>query len=125
MLLVQLLTEAGHYGILEVLSEESENGLRLPAMVRSGKVDAIMVLGQLNREYLKTLSQCSIPLVFLDFYDDSIQIDAVIDQLAEAGVFVPEDVSVVGFDDYTINGSHIPALSTFRISQEDMFSACV
>ncbi len=216
-LLVQRLTEAGHYGILEVLAEDSENSLRLPAMVRSSKVDAIVVLGQLDREYLKVLSQGPPPLVFLDFYDDFLQADAVvgdnvygckrltghliklghrdigfigtrkattsimdrflgyynamlssdlpiraeciindrdehgafiplalpdrlptafvcncdvialqlIDQLAETGVRVPEDVSVVGFDDYTINGSHTPALSTFRINQEDMAAAAV
>lgn len=76
--LVQKLTHAGYFAILEILSERRERELVLPSMVETGKADAIIVLGQLRGEYLQLLSRCGKPLVFLDFYDDRVIADAVV-----------------------------------------------
>lgn len=49
----------------------------------------------------------------------------LIEQLKESGYRVPEDVSVVGFDDYIYASLCSPQLTTFRISQEMMAETAV
>lgn len=49
----------------------------------------------------------------------------LIEQLKAAGYRVPEDVSVVGFDDYIYASLCAPRLTTFRISQEMMAETAV
>ena len=215
--LVQQLAEAGCYAILEILTEEDERELRVPGMVQSGKVDAVIILGQLGRDYLRMITQCDVALVFLDFYDEYASADAVVSdsvygsyrltnhlvkmghrkigfvgemkatssimdrylgfyksmmqndlpihpewvlpdrdgrshlidiplpkelptafvcncdrvasslvrQLQLAGLRVPEDVSVVGFDDFLIATLCSPPLTTFKVDQDCMAKAAV
>lgn len=49
----------------------------------------------------------------------------LIEQLKMAGYRVPEDISVVGFDDYIYASLCSPQLTTFRISQEMMAETAV
>lgn len=215
--LVQALSDAGHFGILELLSVEAEEALALPSLVRMRKVDALILLGQPSREYVRMIAKEPLPTVFLDFYDEHAAADAVvgdntygcyrltshliknghrdigfvgdsratssimdrylgfyramishelpirgecvvrdrdshgaltrltlperlptafvcncdlvarrlIDQLRDMGVRVPEDVSVVGFDDFTIGPAQPPALTTFRVDCQAMAQMAV
>lgn len=68
--LVQALTDSGHFGVLELLSEEAERNLLLPNVVRSRKVDALILLGQPSKAYVRMVSAQDVPVVFLDFYDE-------------------------------------------------------
>lgn len=215
--LVQALTDAGHFGLLELLSEGMENELALPNLIRSRHVDALILLGQPGREYVRMIARQSTPVVFLDFYDEYAGADAVvgdntygcyrltshliklghtdigfvgdsratssimdrylgfyramlsndlpirqecivndrddhgmqmrlalpeklptafvcncdlvarelIDELKERGMRVPEDVSVVGFDDFTVGTGQSPALTTFRVDCQAMAQRAV
>jgi LacI family transcriptional regulator len=58
-----------YYGILEVVSGEDEENLKIPALIAEKKVDGLMVLGQMNKEYLKKLEKAQEPRVFMDFYN--------------------------------------------------------
>ena len=49
----------------------------------------------------------------------------LVEQLKAAGYRVPEDVSVVGFDDFIYASVCNPQLTTFRISQEMMAETAV
>ena len=49
----------------------------------------------------------------------------LIEQLKQQGVRVPEDVSVVGFDDYLPGGAIQPALSTFRLDYQTIIDTAV
>ena len=49
----------------------------------------------------------------------------LIDQLQEQGCRVPEDVSVVGFDDFTMGNNAPPALTTFRVDFRSMAQLAV
>ena len=49
----------------------------------------------------------------------------VIGQLREQGVRVPEDISVVGYDDFLPGGPVTPALTTFRLDRKAMVQAAV
>ena len=59
----------GYSCILETINYEKEKKLELPLMYRDSKVDAIMIIGQLNTEYLKMFENINIPILFLDFYN--------------------------------------------------------
>ncbi len=214
---VQALTEAGHFGLMELLTQEDDAALRLPNLLRSSRVDALILLGQPGREYMRMIARQPLPVVFLDFYDESALADAVvgdntygtyrltnhliknghrdigfvgncratssimdrylgfframlvhdlpireecivsdrqedgssltlalperlptafvcncdivarqlIEQLQALGKRVPEDVSVVGFDDFTLDDSLTPALTTFRVDFRSMAQLAV
>jgi LacI family transcriptional regulator len=76
--LVQQLTQMGYYGILEVLSNADEEGNTLPSLVESGKVDALVVVGQIRKAYIQRLVQVRIPYLFLDFYDEHTGVEAIV-----------------------------------------------
>lgn len=76
--LVHSLTDAGHFGVLELLSAEMETSLTLPNLLRSGRVDALIILGQPSRSYVRMVTSQPVPVVFLDFYDEYAGADAVV-----------------------------------------------
>ena len=67
----------GYSCILETINYEKEKKLELPLMYRDSKVDAIMIIGQLNTEYLKMFENINIPILFLDFYNFNINVDSI------------------------------------------------
>jgi len=210
--LVQELAEAGHFGLLELVSRETQRNLILPNLLRSRKVDALILLGQPDHAYVELLVKQPIPVVCMDFYDTSTRADMVIgdsaggasaltlhliaqghrdiayygtvkatssimerylgylaamlssdltvcpeylisdrdeegalqplvlperrptalvcnsdwsarwaiDQLKKQGLRVPEDISIVGFDDFNYVPATLPALTTYRVDKEAM-----
>ena len=76
--LVQALTDAGHFGILEMLTAQTVADLTLPNMVRSRHVDALVMLGQPSEAYRQMIARQATPMVFLDFYDTAVMADAVV-----------------------------------------------
>ena len=210
--LVQSLTEAGHFGLLELFSREMQQGLILPNLLRSRRVDALILLGQPDHAYLELLVRQPVPVICMDFYDTQITADMVvgdsaggmaaltshliarghrdiafygsvratssimerylgylaammsndlpvrteylipdrdeegtlmpltlpqerptalvcncdwaarwaIDQLTKQGIRVPEDVSIVGFDDFNYTPATVPALTTYRVDRAAM-----
>lgn len=75
---VQRLAEASLYGILEILYARDEQDLKLPAMLRSGKAGALIVLGQVSPEYMQALLATRLPYVFLDFYTEHADVTSVV-----------------------------------------------
>ena len=214
---VKAIAEAGHYSLMELLSYEDETQLALPKLITNRRVDGLILLGQPQREYLRMIAKQSVPVIFLDFYDEFAEADSVVGdnsygcfrltshliknghreigfvgniytttsimdrylgfykamlwhnlpvreewiikdrnslneyieiqlpeklptalvcnfdiaaryiirQLAERGLRVPEDISVVGFDDYSPNVAGTPALSTFRVNLPAMAQTAV
>ena len=210
--LVQELAEAGHFGLLELISREAMQRLILPNLLRSRKVDALILLGQPEQAYVEMLVKQSVPVVCMDFYNNTAGVDMVIgdsaggasaltlhliaqghrdiayygtvkatssimerylgylaamlssdiavtpeylipdrdeegalqplvlpekrptalvcnsdwsarwaiDQLAKQGLRVPEDISIVGFDDFNYVPATLPPLTTYRVDKEAM-----
>ena len=75
--LVIQLSQRGHFGLLEILGEESEETMTLPNLVSSGRADGIIILGEPVKAYYRMLAQSGVPTVFLDFYDERGSADAV------------------------------------------------
>lgn len=76
--LIKKFSENGYTGIMEILDSQTENNLELPKMYHSGKIDALIIIGQCNKEYLELFTHVSIPVLFFDFYDSQIKVDSII-----------------------------------------------
>lgn len=75
---VKALSSTNYYGIMEIVSARSERELIVPNIISDNKVDGVIILGQMSSEYLTVIKKTSIPLVFLDFYDELLDVDSVI-----------------------------------------------
>lgn len=66
------------FGIMESVKEEEEARCELPRLVRSGRVQALLVIGHFDEPYLRTLSGAGLPAVHLDEYSAGTLLDTVI-----------------------------------------------
>ena len=76
--LLQALTEAAHFGILELITADMQRDLILPNLLRSSKVDALILLGQPEENYVRLLTGQHLPVAALDFHYPAIPVDAVV-----------------------------------------------
>ncbi len=75
--LIKKLTDMGHFGLLELLTNENEKQLTLPNLMTSGHADGLILLGEPSKPYYRKIAQAGVPIVFLDFYDEQANADAV------------------------------------------------
>jgi LacI family transcriptional regulator len=72
------LTLKSYYGIMEIISKEDEENKTIPRMIQDSKVDGIIVMGELKKEYVNYLNGLGdVPLVLLDSYDKHSNYDTV------------------------------------------------
>lgn len=76
--LVHALTDSGHFSVLELITEDMVRTSTLPRLMRTGRADALILLGQPSRAYTRLIAAENIPAVFLDFYDEAAEADAVV-----------------------------------------------
>ena len=68
-----------HYSvIMESITSKMLLERRMPDIVTEKKVDGIIVLGQMKSDYLKLLRENKLPMVYLDFYDRTMEVPSVI-----------------------------------------------
>ena len=75
--LVKKLADLGHFGLLELLDPENERELVLPNLLTTKHVDGLIMLGEPAKAYYRKVAQAGTPVVFLDFYDEQANADAV------------------------------------------------
>ncbi|HPU64133.1 MAG TPA: substrate-binding domain-containing protein [Mobilitalea sp.] len=75
--LVKSLSKVDYYGIMDIVSQRDEKELVMPNMISENKVDGVIILGQMNTDYLIMIKNTDIPLVFLDFYDDQLDVNSI------------------------------------------------
>lgn len=76
--IVKVLSKGNYYGIMELVNGEAENNNIIPNVILDNKVDGIIVLGQMKSKYLETIYKSKVPLVFLDFYEEMMDVDSII-----------------------------------------------
>lgn len=77
-LLVEL-SKKGYFGILEIVDAKHEKEMITPRVILENKVDAIIVVGQLKRSYLRHIvTESGEKIMFLDFYDLELPVSSVI-----------------------------------------------
>ena len=75
--LVKKLADQGHFGLLELLDPVNERELVLPSLLTTKHVDGLIMLGEPAKAYYRRVAQAGTPVVFLDFYDEQANADAV------------------------------------------------
>ena len=75
--LVKKLADLEHFGLLELLDPEKERELVLPSLLTTKHVDGLIMLGEPAKDYYRKVAQAGTPVVFLDFYDEQANADAV------------------------------------------------
>lgn len=76
--------------VYECISADNEKDGILPNMIVDGKVDGVIVIGQVHRKYIETLSKLTIPLIFVDFYDNRYHVDSVISDSFNGGYMITD-----------------------------------
>ncbi|MBQ8137008.1 MAG: LacI family DNA-binding transcriptional regulator [Clostridia bacterium] len=76
--LISRLSQAGHFGLLELLGKADAAALRLPRLIDTRHVDGLILLGQPAKEYYRMIAATGTPTVFLDFYDEQGSADSVV-----------------------------------------------
>lgn len=72
-----LLSQSGVFTVYECVTGENETKAVPPNMMTEKKVDGLIVIGQLHRNYISMLSKADMPVVLVDFYDCRYNIDSV------------------------------------------------
>ena len=76
--LLSTYLERVHYTCMfHILDFDNEKNQVIPRMLQDKKVDGVILLGQLSKEFVKRVVLTNIPLVFLDFYYDKVNVDSV------------------------------------------------
>ncbi len=71
------MSKVDYFAIMDIVSHKDEKELKMPNMIAENKVDGVIILGQMNTGYLQMIKNIDIPLVFLDFYDDQLDVDSI------------------------------------------------
>jgi LacI family transcriptional regulator len=103
--IISQLTQLGYSGMMETLSDEVEKALRLPIMYTEGKVDALIIVGQLSNDYLRLFENLELPVVFFDFYVDGINVDSIIVDNYFSGFAVAQHLIMKGHKEIGFVGS--------------------
>lgn len=72
------LMKLNYYAVFEILKLSDEQNAIVPKMVCDNKVDGIIVLGQVKKEYFNMIKSLSVPTVFMDFYEKDNTQDFVV-----------------------------------------------
>lgn len=64
--------KCGYSALLDLVTKEAERDRAIPTMISEGKVDGLIFMGEINREYLRTLTKSGLPYLLLDFYDEEL-----------------------------------------------------
>lgn len=76
---INRLAGNSHYGILEILDADMEAELKVPRMLIDGKVDGVIMIGNIDYRYRGLLNRLeNTPVIFLDSYDAQSGSDSVI-----------------------------------------------
>ena len=67
------------FTMLEVVTSEDEEGCTVPKLLEGKRINGLVVIGSMTREYLDMIEQkSSVPVIYLDFYSKEQNCDSVI-----------------------------------------------
>ncbi len=91
--------------MVEIVSQESERAVTLPALVTGRKADSLLLLGQLERPYLQAVISCGLPCLLLDFYVPGVGLDCVVSDNLDGGCTLTEHLLAQGIQKIGFVGS--------------------
>lgn len=72
------LKQNNSFGILELIDEEGVNSHYIPKIISENKVDGLMLLGQMEENYVEYLYEIGLPMILLDFYNHDPKYESII-----------------------------------------------
>ena len=84
----EVLTFSARQGfsvLMELVEPASESACSLPAFLTGRKVDGVIFMGEISRDYLRTAVATGIPYMLLDFYDHELDANAVLSDNVDGG----------------------------------------
>ncbi|MDP4177621.1 MAG: LacI family DNA-binding transcriptional regulator [Bacillota bacterium] len=72
------LMKLNYYAVFEILDLSDEQKAAVPKMVLDNKIDGIIVLGQVSKNYYDTIKKVNVPVVFMDFYEKDSNQDFIV-----------------------------------------------
>lgn len=100
------MTKRGMVGILEVIIENDEKNKVLPTLLSINKVDHIIVLGEVSRDYLQALEATGKNIVFFDFENEDFEFDSVVGDNINGGYLMTRHLMKQGYTDITFVGNY-------------------
>lgn len=76
--LIKEMMPYNYFGILEIVSCQEEKESIMPRILKNNKVDGIILLGQMQKDYIWMIDKTKVPYIFLDFVDDTFDVDTII-----------------------------------------------
>lgn len=76
----QVLMDCHEHGVsalLELVTPEAERRCRIPAIIQGNKVDGLIFMGEIDLNYLHTVTGTGLPYMLLDFYNEELEADSV------------------------------------------------
>ena len=97
--------EEGFTCMLEIVSQEAEADVRMPALIAGRKVDGLILMGNLERDYLQAVVESGLPCVLLDFHMSGLALDCVVSDNIEGGFALTSHLLERGRRDIAFVGS--------------------
>lgn len=72
------LMKSNYYAVFEMLKTSDEQQSVMPKMVNDSKVDGVIVLGQVKKDYFNMIKSIPVPVVFMDFYEKDNNQDFIV-----------------------------------------------
>lgn len=72
------LNDRGYMCNLFTLSDEKQNKVELPKLFFEDYISGVIVIGDINKKYIKEVKKLDIPIVFLDYYDSDNEYDCIL-----------------------------------------------
>lgn len=62
--------KCGYSALLDLVTKDAERDCVMPAMITEGKVDGLIFMGEISREYRHAVIKSGLPYLLLDFHDE-------------------------------------------------------
>lgn len=99
------MTKRGIVGILEVIIENDEKNNVLPTLLSINKVDHIIILGEVSRDYIQALESTGKNIVFFDFENEDFDFDSVVGDNVNGGYLMTRHLIKQGYTDIAFVGN--------------------
>lgn len=103
--LLMRCNEHGFSALLELVTPEAERNCVVPAMIQGNKVDGLIFMGEIARDYLRTMTGYGLPYMLLDFYDEELDADSVTSDNVAGGYRLTSHLLETGRKDIGFAGS--------------------
>ncbi len=76
--IIDALSRSNYFAIQELISDQYEQELVVPKLIKEGKIDGLIILGQIKENYLEFIQSFNVPVMLFDFYNKHYDYDAII-----------------------------------------------